>query len=93
MPSIEFAKENIDTAKIVFFTITDESETKIESFLEGKNYQFDFLKSEKKLSDLGINTYPTTYVLDPEGKIAISKIGGVDWSLPENLERLKDLTR
>lgn len=93
MPSIEFAKENIDSTKIVFFAITDESEMEIESFLQGKNYQFGFLKSVKKFSDLGINTYPTTYVLDQDGKIAISKIGGVDWTLPQNLEQLRDLTR
>jgi cytochrome c biogenesis protein CcmG/thiol:disulfide interchange protein DsbE len=93
MPSIEYARENTDSTKIIFIAITDESENKIESFLKEKNYRFDFLKSEKKFSELGINTFPTTYVLDQEGKIAISKIGGMDWSLPENLDRLKELTR
>jgi thiol-disulfide isomerase/thioredoxin len=93
MSSIESAKESLDSSKIVFFTVTDEDENKIESFTDGKNFQFDFLKCTKTLKELGVNTYPTTYILDPDGKIVFTKIGGVVWNDPQNLNLMKNMMR
>ena|ERR1041385_4385882 len=93
MSSIEFAKENTDSTKISFIAITDEAAGKIESFKEEKNYTFDFFQSVKTLKQLGINTYPTTYILGANGKVVMTKIGEVDWSLPQNLNQLKGIAQ
>ena len=93
MNSIEYAKENTDSTKIVFIAITDEALEKIKSFKEERNYEFNFFQSVKTLKQLGINTYPTTYILDANGKILMTKIGKVDWSSPQNLNQLKGMLK
>lgn len=93
MPSIERAREQLDSMKYVFVAIGEEDPAKIAAFRDQNNYKFTFLISTQKFSEIGINTYPTSYIVDKEGNIVLSKIGGADWSSPEMIDRLKELGR
>jgi thiol-disulfide isomerase/thioredoxin len=91
MPAIESARQQTDSTKIVFITIAEEDPGLIKAFKDRHDFHFNFFISQKKFSDLGVNTYPTTYVIDKDGKIVLTKIGGVDWGHPQNIELLKQI--
>jgi thiol-disulfide isomerase/thioredoxin len=93
LPTIEKAREQIDSTKMVFITVAEESPAKISDFKFNHDYRFNYFISEAPFSELGINTYPTTYIIDREGKIALTRIGGVDWSAPEIINMMKDLAK
>ena len=91
MPTIESARLQTDSTQIVFITIAEEDPALIKAFKDRHDFHFNYFISAKKFSDLGVNTYPTTYVIDKHGKIALTKIGGVEWSHPQNIDVLKDI--
>ncbi|HET6990974.1 MAG TPA: TlpA disulfide reductase family protein [Bacteroidia bacterium] len=93
LPTIEKARQQIDSTQMVFITISEENPAKISAFKSTHDYHFQYFISPESFSDLGINTYPTTYIIDKEGKIALTKIGGVDWSAPEIIAQMKELTK
>jgi thiol-disulfide isomerase/thioredoxin len=93
MPTIEQAREQIDSTKMVFITIAEEDPAKIAAFRDRHDFKFKYFISVKPFADLGINTYPTSYILDKEGKIVLTKIGGVDWSSPEMISLMKELSK
>jgi thiol-disulfide isomerase/thioredoxin len=93
MPTIESARAQTDSTKIVFITIAEEEPGKIGKFKANHNYHFNYFISELPFSELGINTYPTTYIIDKEGNVALTKIGGVDWSSPEMVKLMNDLSK
>jgi peroxiredoxin len=93
LPTIEKARQQIDSTQMIFITIGEESPQKISEFKSTHDYHFQYFISKEPFSELGINTYPTTYIIDKEGKIALTKIGGVDWSSPEIISLMKDLTK
>lgn len=93
LPTIENARLQLDSSQIVFITIAEEPLPKISAFKASHDYHFQYLLSEKSFSDLGINTYPTTYILDKEGKIALTKIGGVEWDSPEMISFMRELMK
>ena len=93
MPTIEEARGQIDSTKMVFITIAEEDPAKIAAFRDRHDYKFKYFISDKKFSDLGINTYPTSYIIDKEGKVVMTKIGGVDWATPEMIKLMEDLSK
>jgi thiol-disulfide isomerase/thioredoxin len=93
MSTIESAKAQTDSTKIVFITIAEEEPGKIGKFKADHNYHFNYFISELPFAELGINTYPTTYIIDKEGNVALTKIGGVDWSSPEMVRLMNDLSK
>lgn len=93
MPTIDEARGQIDSTKMVFITIGEEDPAKIAAFRDKHDYKFRYLISEKSFADLGINTYPTSYIIDKEGKIVMTKIGGVDWATPEMIDFMENLSK
>ena len=93
MPSIDKAQALSDTSKIVFILVSDEGLDKISTFKTKHVYSFQYLVSNKSLSELGINTYPTTYIIDKNGKVAYTQIGSINWSSKEIVDLLKDLSQ
>jgi len=91
MPTFEKARTMVDTNKVVFITITDEAPEKISSFRDRHGYNFQFFISKKRFKELGVNAYPTTYIIDRNGDVVLNKIGGADWSEPAMIDRLKAL--
>lgn len=82
MPSIEKAYQQVDTNKVVFLMVSDESPEKISAFLSQHNYTMKFVCTTKRLQELGIYTIPTTYIFNSDGDEILSRVGGVDWSDP-----------
>lgn len=93
MPTIEKARQQMDSSKMVFITIAEEDPATISNFRDKHDYHFNYFLSEKKFSEIGINTYPTSYIIDKNGNIALTKIGGEDWSTPEMLSWMRELMK
>lgn len=93
MPTIEKARQLTDSTQVVFITIGEEDPAKIAAFRDRNDYHFQYLISDKPFADLGINTFPTTYILNKEGKVVLTKIGGADWSDANNLQLIKGLCK
>jgi thiol-disulfide isomerase/thioredoxin len=93
MPTIEEARGQIDSAQMVFITIAEEDPAKIAAFRDRHDYKFKYFISGKSFKELGINTYPTSYIIDKQGKIIMTKIGGVDWGTPEMIQFMEEASK
>lgn len=93
MPTIEKARQLTDSSQVVFITIGEEEAGKIAGFRDNHDYHFNYLISQKPFAELGINTYPTTYILNKEGEVVLTKIGGADWADATNLQLIKQLCK
>jgi cytochrome c biogenesis protein CcmG/thiol:disulfide interchange protein DsbE len=71
--------------------ITDENLEKLIEFKEKNQYTFTFLALTKVFSEIGINSIPTTYLLNAKGEIVYNNVGFIDWEDPSTLEHLTGL--
>ena len=76
---------------IQIIVISDESIEKINRFKEKRQYPFVFLKMEKSFASLGINSIPTTYLLNKKLEIKKEQVGYLDWNDPSTREHLLKL--
>jgi len=83
LPSVISLQQNIGKDKLEVVLISDEPFEKINKFKNHFKADFVFYQSEKKLKNIGINVFPTTYLLDPKGNIIASKLEGFDWNSDE----------
>ena len=93
LPSIDHARAQLDSTKFVFITVSDENAQKIGAFRDQHDYHFLSLISGKKFQELGVNTYPTTYIIDTNGEVFLTKIGAAEWDSEEMLQQLKALSK
>jgi thiol-disulfide isomerase/thioredoxin len=91
MPSIEKARQLTDSSNIVFIAVSDEDPAKIAAFQQQHNYRFLILHSKKDFSSIGINSYPTSYIINRDGEIELDKVGGADWADAETIKLFKQL--
>lgn len=93
MPTLEKARQLTDSTQVAFITVAEEDAAKIAAFRDAHDYRFHYFISGKTFHDLGINAYPTTYILNKKGEIVLTKIGGEDWSDESNIAFIKELCR
>lgn len=73
-----------------FIMISDEPLDKIVKFSESKAYSFTYLKSDKDLSEYGINARPTTYFYNAQGELITKHTSNLDSkSLKKLIEKVK----
>src|SRR5262249_23469296 len=93
MATFEKARTMVDTNQVMVLTISDEPAGTIADYRDQHGYHFPFFISKTRFKELGVNTYPTTYIIDREGNVVLTKVGGADWSRPEMIDRLKELSK
>lgn len=80
MPSLQLLYEDYQD-KIVFLFVSEEDRVTVNGFLNRKQFT---LPAYRPLSEtprpLDGRTLPTTYLIDKEGNIVISKVGAADWN-------------
>jgi peroxiredoxin len=62
--------------------VSDENSANIMRLRDMGNFPFDFLRLEGGFSSVGINSIPTTYLINAQGKVVKEKVGFIDWSDP-----------
>ncbi len=67
--------------KVIFLFVANDKEDKVVKFLEDKGYELPvFLQASQVPEEMNSNSLPTTYILDRDGDIVVSKTGAADWN-------------
>ncbi len=72
-------------SNVNFIMVSDESIERINKFSASNSYDFNYLRSDNKLSEYGINALPTTYFYNSSGILVNKHTGELD------IEKLKEL--
>lgn len=81
-PSIAALKQT-SGGRVSVLMISDEPWEKINPFRARAGADLPFFQSATPLKQLGIYSYPTTYLLGPDRKVLLEKQEGYDWNSPE----------
>ena len=88
-PYFEDVKQELGD-DVNFVMISDETLDKIINFSESKPYSFNYLRSNKNLSEYGINARPTTYFYNSKGELVVKHTSNLDSeSLKELIDKIK----
>lgn len=80
----------INSPEFAVLYISDEDEQKVSRFR--KRFDSDkitFTRSEKRLGQLGIRSFPSTFLLNKKGEVVLTKLEGYDWGKEE--KRIREL--
>lgn len=67
--------------KLIFLFVTTDEKEKIEKFYAKNDYNFPtYHQLSAPPEQLEVSTIPTTYILDKEGKLALSEYGAANWN-------------
>lgn len=89
-PGLNQLAEKINSPKFTVLYISDEPEEKVNRFR--KRFASDkilYTKSEKRLGELGIRSFPSTFLINKKGEVVETKLEGYDWLQEE--EKIKKL--
>jgi thiol-disulfide isomerase/thioredoxin len=91
-PLLEAMKKALGTDDFNYIAISDEPLDKIDYFRLRTRSSFSFYKLNGKLSDIGIHTIPTAYILNRNGELVFKHVGDYSWDKPESIEKIRTLT-
>ncbi len=67
--------------KLVFLFITTDNKQKVERFYKKNDYNFPtYNQLSTSPKQIEVATIPTTFILDKEGKLALSEYGAANWN-------------
>jgi len=96
MPAMQHAWEQVRNENIVIVAVNI-GETADEIFTFTGDYDVDFPllmdQDSAVVQQWPIQGLPTTYVIDPEGRLVYRAIGGRAWDAPEILDKLRALVK
>ena len=91
MPDLNKIKEDFGTDEVAYFGITFDEKAKVAKFLSRVKYDYTIIADAKNLTDrFGIKFYPTTLVIDKQGKVQYT---GETMRLKEKPEDLRKLIK
>jgi peroxiredoxin len=85
------AIKETDLAGIEVIVISDESLEKVKMFREKTAYPFTFLKMNTAFNSIGINSIPTSYLVNTGFQVVKETVGYIDWKDPSTSQHLKKL--
>lgn len=92
MPSIEKAQVIMKGKEIVFLMASSESIDEIKAFSTDHAYQFLYVQLKNE-GVLHLQALPTTFIVNPQGKLVFSEIGYRNWEAIENINLIKTITQ
>ncbi len=96
MPSMERAWRRLDEGPVMMLAVNvGEDEDTVFRFTADYPVSFPLLldRDGEAVSAWPVRGLPTTFVVDPQGRLAYRAIGGRDWDATELIERLRALAR
>ena len=94
MPSMQRAWEQLSEEDIAMLAINvGEDEDQIFTFTADYPVEFPLLMDQNSevIQQWPVRGLPTTFVVDPEGRLVYQAIGGRDWDAPDLLAQLRAL--
>lgn len=89
LEDIDALQMKVGKDKLKVMMVSDEPWKKIARFKEKHCNTLDYYQSVETLNSQNIRVFPTTYLLDKDGNVLISKIHSFDWSSDEALQQIK----
>lgn len=83
LPGIDKLQSKMGSKKLKVLMVSDESWEKINRFKNKYCNTPDYYKSVKSLAEQNIRVFPTTYLLNKEGVVIMSKLEGYNWNSDE----------
>ncbi len=96
MPSMERAWQKLRHEDVVMLAVNvGEDEDSVFEFTASYPVEFPLLLDRESavIGNWPVRVLPTTFVIDPQGKIVYRAIGGRDWSAPEMLLKIRALRK
>ena len=90
MPAIENAYQELKDDDYVFLAASYEKYEKIIGFAQKQDYNFPFVHLKSDMQALGVQSIPTTFIYNEEGKLVARIIGTREWDAPEVIAKLKE---
>ena len=91
MPGLKRAEEILKNHNYIFLLVSDETISKISTFKNIKNFDFNFLKSIESNEMLGIYSLPTSYIFDEKEKKIETIVSTITLNSEQIIENLKML--
>jgi thiol-disulfide isomerase/thioredoxin len=94
MPELNKIKEDFGTDEVAYFAVTYDEKAKVEKFLGRVKYDYTIIPDSRHLTEkFGITFYPTTLIVDKEGKVVYTgDLMGLKEKPKEMRKLLKKLT-
>ncbi len=97
MPSIQNLYNQVDNEKIMFIMLSIDQQRdlgKVKSYIKDKEFTFPVYTPASILpNQLQVGMIPTTFVIDPEGRIVASERGAANYDTPEFKALLEKLVQ
>lgn len=79
MPELNSLVKRYDPAKVVFLSLTFDNGQKVKEFLKHEKFTYQHLVDGRKVcTDYNVIGYPTHMVIDKQGILRFSQLGGAD---------------
>jgi cytochrome c biogenesis protein CcmG, thiol:disulfide interchange protein DsbE len=88
--TIDALQMKVGKDKLKVMMVSDEEMKKILRFKEKYCNTLDYYQSKQPLIDLNIRVFPTTYLIDKNGNVILSKVNEFDWSSEEVLKLISE---
>jgi peroxiredoxin len=86
------AVKDTELSDVEVIIISDEPLEKIRDLKERKGYdKFTFLKLNTPFSTIGINSIPTSYIINTKMRVMKESVGYVNWKDPSTAQHLKKI--
>jgi len=97
MPSIQNLYNQVDNEKIMFIMLSIDQQGdlgKVKSYIKDKEFTFPvYMPASILPNQLQVGMIPTTFVIDPEGRIVASERGAANYDTPEFKALLEKLVQ
>jgi thiol-disulfide isomerase/thioredoxin len=87
---INAIREN-ELKDVAIVVISDEPFGQVFAFSQHKGYPFLFLKMKQSFASIGVNSIPTTYLLNRNFEVVKKNVGYLSWEDPSTVNHLKTL--
>lgn len=89
MPSIERAQGILKNENVIFLMASSESIEEIKAFKGNHGFEFNYVQLENP-ETLNLQALPTTFIINPDGKLVFSEMGSRNWDETANINLIKN---
>lgn len=83
--------KDLELNDVEVVVISDEPIERVIEFKNNRHYSFTFLKMNQSFQSIGINSIPTTYILNKNFELKKQSVGYLNWADASTLQHLKAL--
>jgi peroxiredoxin len=92
MSSIEKAQAILKNENVIFLLASSESIEEIKAFRSNHSYQFTYVHLQNP-ETLNLQALPTTFIINPNGKLVFSEMGSRNWDETANINLIKNIIK